>query len=165
MQKISYSIYSFLRYSQFQRPMTRLAIPTLIIPSQKFFDHYLIFVNLYQHAKNQFIPSVHSSDKVNFRVPSRDWPHPFSTMPTRKISNHILVCVNLYQHVPPKLDNCICSFLRYTVNLEFREQTGHTHILTMPNQKLFEQLSIFVHFYQNAKNEAVSSICSWEITD
>ena len=69
--------------------------------------------------KNQFIPSVHSSDKVSFRLPSRDWPHPFFTMPTRKISNYILVCVNLYHYVPPKLDNCICSFLRYS---QFRVQ-------------------------------------------
>ena len=35
-------------------------------------DQVLIFVNLYQHAKNQFIPSAHSSDPVNSRVPSPD---------------------------------------------------------------------------------------------
>ena len=37
-------------------------------PPKKIFDNLLIFVNLYQHAKNQFIPSVHSSDTVNFKV-------------------------------------------------------------------------------------------------
>ena len=33
----------------------------------------------------------------------------------------------------------------------------------MPNQKIFNQLLIFVNIYQLAKNEAVSSICSGEI--
>ena len=44
------------------------------------FDWLLIFVNLYQNAKNQFITSVHSSDTVSFRVPSHDWPHSFLTI-------------------------------------------------------------------------------------
>ena len=35
----------------------------------------------------------------------------------------------------------------------------------MPNQKLFEQLSICVNLYQHTKNEAVSWICSGEIVD
>ena len=64
-----------------------------------------------------------------------------------------------------KIGNSNCSFLRYIVNLEFRDQIDHTHILTMPNQKLFGQLAIFVNLHQHAKNEAVSSICSGEIVD
>ena len=64
-----------------------------------------------------------------------------------------------------KIGNSNCSFLRYIVNLEFRDQIDHTHILTMPNQKLFRQLAIFVNLHQHAKNEAVSSICSGEIVD
>ena len=41
-----------------------------------------------------YIPSVHSSDTVNFRVPSPDWPHPFLTMLTPKIFNYLslLIC-------------------------------------------------------------------------
>ena len=35
----------------------------------------------------------------------------------------------------------------------------------MPNQKNFNQLLIFVSYYQHAKNEAVSSICSEEIVN
>ena len=35
----------------------------------------------------------------------------------------------------------------------------------MPNQKIFNQLLIFVNLYQDAKNEAVSLICSGEIVD
>ena len=49
-------------------------------------------MNLHHHAKNQFIPFVHSSDTVNFRVPSHDWPHPFLTTPTPK---HIHYRTNL----------------------------------------------------------------------
>ena len=37
--------------------------------------------------------------------------------------------------------------------------------LTMPNQKIFDQLLVFVNLYQHAKNETVSSICSREIVD
>ena len=33
----------------------------------------------------------------------------------------------------------------------------------MPNQKIFNQLLIFMDFYRHAKNEAISSICSAEI--
>ena len=35
----------------------------------------------------------------------------------------------------------------------------------MPNQKLFNQLLIFVNLYQHAQNEAVSSICLGEIVN
>ena len=46
------------------------------MPTQKFFNQILIFVNLHQHAKNQFIPSVHSSDIINFIDPSPGRPPP-----------------------------------------------------------------------------------------
>ena len=49
-KKSVHSIYSFLRYSQFLSPVTRLAMP---IP--KFFDQLLIYVKLYQNAKNHAI--------------------------------------------------------------------------------------------------------------
>ena len=35
----------------------------------------------------------------------------------------------------------------------------------MPNQKIFNQLLIFVNLYQYAKNEAVSLICSGKMLD
>ena len=50
------------------------------------FDWLLIFVNLYQIAKNQFIISVNSSDTVSFRVPSHDWPHSSLTMQPIELS-------------------------------------------------------------------------------
>ena len=35
----------------------------------------------------------------------------------------------------------------------------------MLNQKIFDQLLIFINLYQHAKNEVVSSICTGEIVD
>ena len=60
--------------------------PFLTMPTQQIFDQLLTVINLHQHAKNQFILLVHSSDRVNFRVPSHDWPLPFLTTPTPKFS-------------------------------------------------------------------------------
>ena len=60
-------------------------------------------MNLHQHAKNQFLPFVHSSDRVNYRVPSHDWPHPLLTTPTPKIFNVLLTCMNLYHHAKNQL--------------------------------------------------------------
>ena len=100
------------------------------MPTQKFFDQLLIFLNLYQHAKNQFIPSVHSSDTVNFKVPSHDWPHPFLTMPTPKTFK--LIFMKLYQHAKNKLIPLVNSIL------ESSNQIGHINMLKM---KLFNQFS------------------------
>ena len=60
-------------------------------------------MNLHQHAKNQFLPFVHSSDRVNYRVPSHDWPHPLLTTPTPKIFKVLLTCMNLYHHAKNQL--------------------------------------------------------------
>ena len=65
--------------------MTRLATLIFEHAHPKIFDQLLTVMNLYQHA-NQFIPFVHSSDRVNIRVPSHEWPHPFLTTPTPKFS-------------------------------------------------------------------------------
>ena len=56
-------------------------------------------MNLYQHAKNQLIPSVHSSDTVNFIVQRPDWQHPFWTMRNQKIFNQLLIFENSHQHI------------------------------------------------------------------
>ena len=78
--------------------------------SKKFFIQLSIFVNV-STCKNHFIPSVHSSDTVNFRALSRDWPHPFLTMLTPKIFNHLSICMK-FLPVCKKSVNSICSFLR-----------------------------------------------------
>ena len=72
-------------------------------PPKKIMISFLIFVNLYQHVKNQFPVSVHSSDTVNLRVPGQDWPHPSLTMPNQKIFNQLLIFVNLYQYTKNEL--------------------------------------------------------------
>ena len=71
-KKSVYSICWVLRYSQFRVQWPDWQQPFFTMLTQKIFDQLLIFVNLYQHAKNQFIPSVNSSDRDNFRVPSLD---------------------------------------------------------------------------------------------
>ena len=52
----------------FWSPMTRLATPIFDHVHPTNFVQLLTVMNLHQHAKNPF---AHSSDKVNFRVPSR----------------------------------------------------------------------------------------------
>ena len=47
------TLYSILRYSQFQSPVTKLRMPTQI-----YFDQLFIYVNLYQRAKNQAISRI-----------------------------------------------------------------------------------------------------------
>ena len=63
MQKIN-----LFHEMQFESTMIRLAIPIFdhATPSQNIFDQFLILVNLYQYANNQFISSVHPSDTVTF---------------------------------------------------------------------------------------------------
>ena len=38
-------------------------------------------------------------------------------------------------------------------SLKSHDQTGHTHFLTMPTQKIFGQLLVFMNMYQHAKNQ------------
>ena len=57
----------------------------LTTPTQKSLNQLLAFLNLQQHAKNRFIPSIHSWDTVNFRALRPDWPHPFLSMPTQEL--------------------------------------------------------------------------------
>ena len=112
--------------------------PFLTMSTQKSLNQPFAFLNLYQHGKNMFIPSVHFLDTVNLRAPSPDWPHSFFTMPTPKVSNYFFICMNLYQHAKNQVIPSVHSW--DTVNFHSRDQIGHIHILTMPKQKLFEQL-------------------------
>ena len=64
----------------------RVLIPYLLHPfltmlTPKLYNHLLIWVNLCQHAKNQFIPSIDSWDTINFRIHRPGWQHLFLTMP------------------------------------------------------------------------------------
>ena len=90
----------------------------------------MIFMNLYQHAKNQFILSVHSSDTINFQVPSHDWSHPFLTIPNPKTFK--LIFMKLHQHAKNKLIPLFNSIL------ESSDQIGHIKMLKM---RLFHQFA------------------------
>ena len=73
---------SYSHSADFRVSWTKWPCPILITFTQKSFKLLLAFLNLHQHAKNQFLPSTHSWDTVNFRVLWSDWPHPFLTTPT-----------------------------------------------------------------------------------
>ena len=100
--------------------------PNCILLTQKIYDqHYLwsvklllTIVNLYQHENNQFILSVHSSNTVNFRVPSPDWPQSVLITLTSKIFNHLLILMNLYQHAKSQL----IPSVHYSDTINFRVQ-------------------------------------------
>ena len=79
--------------------------------------------NFCESAKNQFIPSVHSSNTVNFKVTLHDWSHPFLTMSTPK--NFKLIFIKLYQHAKNKLIPLFNSIL------ESSDQIGYTNMLKM----------------------------------
>ena len=100
----------FIKFAQFWVLWSDWPHPFLTKPTQKIFDQLLTFVIIYHHAQNQFIPSVHSSDTVNFRVPSPDWSHPFLTMLTPKILNTLLICVRLYQYLKIQLVTSVLSW-------------------------------------------------------
>ena len=103
IQKIS-SIHKFnLKVTRTKRPCQ------FLMPNQKSFSQLSAFLNLYQNAKNQFTPSVHFWDTVNFRVMWPDWPRPFLIMHTQKIFDQLLVYVNLYQHAKNQAISLICS--------------------------------------------------------
>ena len=50
-------------------------------------------------------------------------------------------------------------------NLKSLDQTPHTHFLTMPFQKIFDQLLIFMNLHQHAKDQFISSISSRDIVN
>ena len=62
---------------------------------------------MYQHAKNQLIPSVYSWETFKFS-PETDWPHPLLTMPNQNIFDQLLIFVNLYQHTKNEAVSSIC---------------------------------------------------------
>ena len=142
MKKWLYSICSFFS------PVTKLVTPTFDHTHPKIFDQLLIFVIMCQHKKNQFIPSVHSSDAANFRVHQPDWPHP--------------ICLKMYQHEKKS----VLSVLSWdTVKIRAQRLDWPHSFLTMCHQKFFNQFLIFVNLYQHVKNEAASLICSREMLD
>ena len=83
-------------------------------------------------------------------------------MATPKIFKYFfLICMKLYHHAKTQLIPLAHSW--DTVSLWAQGPDWPYAFLTMPNQKMFNQLLIFVNFILLAKNEAVSSIFYGEI--
>ena len=47
------------------------------MPNQTIFDKLLIFVNLYQHAKNEALSSICSGEMVDLKILQSDWLRAF----------------------------------------------------------------------------------------
>ena len=88
---------------------TKWPSPILITSTPKSLKLLSAFLNLYEHAKNQFIPSTNSWDKVNFIVLWPGWPHPPLTMTTPEFFDQLLIYVNLCQCVKNQAISLICS--------------------------------------------------------
>ena len=72
----------------------------------KIFNHLLICVKLYQHAKNQFHQLFLEIQSV---LESRDQIDQTSFWPCPKFCNQLLIFVNLYQHAKNEPISSICS--------------------------------------------------------
>ena len=92
--------------------MTRLTTPIFDHAQPKNFliSFWFLWICINMQKTSSSICSF--SDKVNFRVSSPDWPHPFLTLHTPKIFNNFF---NFYVYVPAckKSVNSICPFLQY----------------------------------------------------
>ena len=62
-------------YFRVQKPDCRH--PYLTMPNRKLFNRLIIFVNLYQHAKNEAISSICSREIVDLKVLQSDWLRAF----------------------------------------------------------------------------------------
>ena len=65
-------------------------------------------MNLYQHPKNQLIPSIHF-EIHSYVVQRLDWPYPFFTMPVQNFFDQLLIFANLHQHAKNESFSLICS--------------------------------------------------------
>ena len=149
-KKSVYAICSFWDTDNFRVPWPDWPHPFLIMLIQNVFDQLLIFVNLYQHVKNQlfnlFVLKIQSILKSRQRTSEPI----FLTIYSSKIFKHLLICMILYQ-------NQLIPSVHSSDTVSFRVQRPdwpHS-FLTMSNQKIFDQLLIFVNLYQHAKNEVV----------
>ena len=81
-----------------------------ILSSQNIFNYLLICVNLYQHAKNQVSPSVHSWDTQSIWSPeiwlatAIFWP-----CPTKTLYEQLSIFMNLHLHAKNEAVSSICS--------------------------------------------------------
>ena len=132
------------------------------------------------------------SNTADLRVSWTKIPLPLLTRPTQRSFSQLLASLN-FDSIQ-KISYSTCSFWMESCDRAGLTHFYHTHpitfwsafsfcdswdtpnfivqrpdwpysFLTMPNQKIFNQLLIFVNLYQHPKNEAVSSIFSGETVD
>ena len=131
-KKSVYSICSFLRYSQFQGPMTRQAHSFLTMPTQKIFDQLLILVNLCQFQ----------SPVTRLATPISDHAHP----------KHFQAPSNLHEFVPAckKSVSSICLFFRYS-QIQSPKTRLATPIFDYAQTKNFQSTFNFCEFPSTCK--------------
>ena len=62
------------------------------MPCQKIFNQLLIFVTLYQHAKNEAVSSICSAEIVDLKVLRSDWLRIFWPLSRNKIFPKYRIC-------------------------------------------------------------------------
>ena len=106
---------------------------------QKIIESTISFPEFPSASKKQFTPSAHAFD--------HDPPPP-------KIIKHLMICMNLYQHAKHQLILSVHS--PDTITFRVQRPDWLHRLLTIPNQKSFNQLFIFKNLQKHAKNETVS---------
>ena len=123
------------------------------MPTQKSLNQLSAFLNLYQHAKNQFISYVHFWDTVSFKVSWPDWPHPFIPCLPKKKFDQLLISLNLNQYAKNQF------FHLFILQIQSILETCHP-TFDYPNPKIFNQLLICMNLYQHAKNQLIPFVHS-----
>ena len=67
------------------------------MPNQTIFDKILIFVNLYQHAKNEAISSICSGEMVDLKILQSDWLSILAYYLRKKIFPNYKICAGTQQ--------------------------------------------------------------------
>ena len=68
------------------------------MPDQKKFDKSLIFVSLYQHAKNEAVSSFCSGEMVDLKIQQSDWLRAFWPISQEQdFSPKYMICAGTHQ--------------------------------------------------------------------
>ena len=69
------------------------------MPNQKVFNQLLIFVNLYQHAKNQAVSSIRSGEMVDLKILQSEWLRAFWPISQERDLSQIEDCRNTANNI------------------------------------------------------------------
>ena len=119
-----------------------------------------IFVNSYQHAKNQFFHLFILQILSVLESHHKNGHNHFLTM--HNFFNRLLICMNLYQHAKTSYFNL---FILEISQFQSPVTRLPEPILDHGQPKNFRSTFNFCQFVSTSKNEAISSICSRKIVD